>query len=376
MKEFLAVCEPSLHGNELKYVTQAVRDTWISAAGTFVERFEQSFAAYCGLDYGVAVCNGTAALHLALHTLEIGKGDEVIIPAFSMISTAFAVHYTGARPVFVDVNPLSWNIEPAKIEAKITKHTKAILPVHIMGLPCDMDDILELASKYKLYVVEDAAQAHGAEYKGRKVGSFSDISCFSFFANKNLTAGEGGICLTNDKVLSERLRYYKDLCFPLHTARDYRHDDIGFNYRMSNLHAAIGLAQTEKADLYRSMRRSNAALYRKYLSHIDGLSFQNDGLKDKLHVHWVNAVVLDPKRLQIGRDELMRRLQDEAIDTRRLFTGMHRQKSLSFLAEAAEHYPCTDNLTFHGLYLPSASHLAKKEIQRVCHIIAAILGQQ
>ena len=246
MDKFIPVCEPALLGNELKYVTEAVSTGWISSAGKFVTEFESQFAHYCGCKYGVAVCNGTVALHLALVALGVGEGDEVIIPSFTMIATAFAVCYTGAKPVFVDADKDTWNIDVCKIEEKITPRTKVILPVHLFGMMCDMDAINALAAKHHVKVLEDAAESHGAEFRGRRAGSCSDLAAFSFFANKNITTGEGGMVVTNDEDLYNCLRYYKNMCFPLDGPRNYKHEDIGFNYRMSNLHAAIGLAQTER----------------------------------------------------------------------------------------------------------------------------------
>lgn len=369
-QNFLPVCEPALLGNERQYLLEALEGGWISSSGAFIPRFEKSFAAYCGVDFGVSVCNGTAALHLALRSLGIESGHEVILPSFTMIATAFAVCYTGAKPVFVDVDAQSWNLDPMQIKAKITSHTKAIVPVHIMGLPCDMDSIASIAKEHELFIVEDAAEAHGAEYKKRKTGSLSDIACFSFYANKNLTTGEGGMCLTSDPALYERLRYYRNLCFPLSSAREYDHKEIGFNYRMSNLQAAIGLAQVEKADEYRSMRRRNAELYRNYLADLSGLQFQSDDDPEKLHAHWMNAIVLEPKIFKKTRDELMQILKENRIDSRKLFMGMHRQRSLKdFACEPSASYPKTDSLSDHGLYLPSASSLKKEEISRVCETI-------
>ena len=370
---FLPVCEPTLLGNEQKYVLQALQDGWISSSGEFVSKFEKNFASYCGADFGVSVCNGTAALHLALCALGIRSGGEVLIPSFTMIATAFAVCYTGAKPVFVDINSQSWNIDPEQLKTKITPRTKAILPVHIMGLPCDMDIIRTIAREYGLFVIEDAAEAHGAEYKKQKVGSLSDIACFSFYANKNLTTGEGGMCVTSNPELYERLRYYKNLCFPLSSNREYEHNEIGFNYRMSNLHAGIGLAQVEKADEYRSMRRRNAALYRNFLADIPAIRFQSDDDTEKLHAHWMNSLVLDPKISKKNRDELMQTLKENKIDSRKLFTGMHRQKSLKdFGCDCLGSYSKTDYLSENGLYLPSASSLKPEEIKRVCEVVASV----
>ena len=223
---FIPVCEPMLAGNELKYVTEAVSTGWISSSGKYVTEFENQFAEYCGCKYGIAVCNGTIALHLALIGLGIGKGDEVIVPTFTMIASAFAVCYTGAKPVFVDADKDTWNIDVKKIEEKITSKTKAIMPVHIFGKMCDMDAIHALAKKYNLYVLEDAAEAHGASYHGVKAGASSDIAAFSFFANKNITTGEGGMVVTNNKEFYDRARYFKTVCFPLDGPRDYQHEEI------------------------------------------------------------------------------------------------------------------------------------------------------
>ena len=369
MDKFIPVCEPFLNGNELKYVTDAVSTGWISSSGTYVNEFEKKFADYCGCQYGVAVCNGTIALHLALVSLGIGKGDEVIVPTFTMIASAFAVCYTGATPVFVDADKETFNIDVKKIEEKITSRTKAIMPVHIFGKMCDMDAITTLAKKYNLYIIEDAAEAHGAEYKGKKAGSFSDIAAFSFFANKNITTGEGGMVVTNDENIYQRAKYFKNVCFPITGGRNYTHDDIGFNYRMSNVVAAIGLAQVEKADEYRDMRIKNHNLYKKYLSEVDGITFQKDE-ENSLNVNWMNTILLDTKKYGHSKEELIEHLKNNGVDTRLLFTGMHRQKCLlDFGCDCQGDYPVTDNLTQNGFYLPSASNLSEDDIKYICNLI-------
>lgn len=369
MADFIPVCEPLLGGNELKYITEAVQTGWISSSGKYVTQFEEAFASYCGVKYGVAVCNGTVAIHLALSALGVGKGDEVIIPSFTMIATAFAVCYTGAKPVFVDADKDTWNIDVNKIEEKISARTKAIIPVHIFGNPCDMGKICEIAKKYNLYIIEDAAEAHGAEFTGKKIGSFSDIASFSFFANKNLTTGEGGLVVTNSEDYYKKCKYFKNMCFPVDAPRVYSHENIGFNYRMSNLHAAIGLAQTEKADDYRDMRIHNAALYKKYLSDCKGIIFQKDQLNG-LNVHWMNAIVINPAEYGCTKDELVAYLKEQEIDTRLLFVSMCRQKSLKdFGCDCNGEYPVTDWLTENGFYLPSASSLKEERIKNICDII-------
>lgn len=365
----IPVCEPFLNGNEEKYVNDAVKTGWISSSGEYVNRFESAFAKYCDSKYCVAVCNGTVAIHLALKSLGIGVGDEVIIPAFTMIATAFAVCYTGAKPVFVDIDKDTWNIDVTKIEEKITKDTKAIIPVHIFGNPCNMDAILKIAEKNNLYIVEDAAEAHGALYKDKKVGSFSDIASFSFFANKNLTTGEGGVVVMNSEDNYKKARYFKNMCFPIDAPRVYSHDDIGFNYRMSNLHAAIGLAQVEKADEYRDLRIRNNRLYRELLATTPGITFQKDEM-DSLNVCWMNAIVVDPVCYGHSKDELIKFLKENGVDTRLLFKSMHRQKSLlDFGCDCSGSYPITDWLSENGFYLPSASNLSEKNIVYICDLI-------
>jgi len=369
MSDFIPVCEPLLGGNEIKYVTEAVQTGWISSNGKYVTQFEEAFAKYCGVKYAVAVCNGTVAIHLALTALGIGKGDEVIIPSFTMIATAFAVCYTGAKPVFVDADKDTWNIDVTKIEEKITLHTKAIIPVHIFGNPCNMDAICEIAKKYKLFIVEDAAESHGAEFRGKKTGSFSDIASFSFFANKNLTTGEGGMVIMDCEEKYTKCKYFKNMCFPVDGPRIYSHNDIGFNYRMSNLHAAVGLAQVEKADAYRTMRINNALLYKKYLSDCKGIIFQKDQ-ENGLNVHWMNTIVINPAKYGHTKDELIAHLKENGIDTRFLFVGMNKQKSLKdFGCDCSGDYPVTDWLTENGFYLPSASSLTEEQIKHICEAI-------
>lgn len=367
---FIPVCEPMLAGNELKYVTEAVSTGWISSSGKYVTEFEKQFAEYCGCKYGIAVCNGTIALHLALIGLGIGKGDEVIVPTFTMIASAFAVCYTGAKPVFVDADKDTWNIDVKKIEEKITSKTKAIMPVHIFGKMCDMDAIHALAKKYNLYVLEDAAEAHGASYHGVKAGASSDIAAFSFFANKNITTGEGGMVVTNNKEFYDRARYFKNVCFPLDGPRNYQHEDIGYNYRMSNVVAAIGLAQVEKADDYKEMRIRNHQLYKKYLSGVPGILFQSEPYKDCVDVCWMNTIVINSEEYGHTKDELIAYLKENEIDTRLLFTGMHKQKALQdFGCDCSGEYSVCEWLTENGFYLPSASSLTEEQIKKICDVI-------
>lgn len=370
----IPVCTPFLNGNENKYVADAMETGWISSAGHYVKDFEEQFAKYCDCNYGVAVCNGTVALHLALTALGIKAGDEVILPDFTMIASAFAICYTGAKPVFVDADKDTWNIDVNKIEEKITPRTKAIMPVHIFGNPCNMDEITKIAKKHNLFIIEDAAEAHGATWNGRKVGSFSDIASFSFFANKNLTTGEGGMVVMRDEKYYDKCRYFKNMCFPLDAPRIYEHNDIGFNYRMSNLHAAIGLAQVEKADEYKQMRIKNHELYKKLLADVDGVIFQREE-QGAINVGWMNTILLNPTVYGHSKEELIAHLKENGVDTRLLFTGLHRQKSLlNFGCDCGGEYPVTDNLTQNGFYLPSASNLSEDDIIYVCDLIKKFRG--
>nr|NIP32053.1 aminotransferase DegT [Candidatus Dadabacteria bacterium]NIQ16924.1 aminotransferase DegT [Candidatus Dadabacteria bacterium] len=258
-----------------------------------------------------------------------------------------------------------------KVERKRgNKKLKAIMPVHIYGHPCDMDSILAIAKQHELFVIEDAAEVHGAEYNENKVGSFGDINAFSFYANKNMTAGEGGMVVTDRKDLYDKARYYKNLCFPLDSPRTFLHKEIGFNYRMSNLHAAVGLAQIEKADEYRGMRISNARLYQKLLADVPGLTFQGE-TQGVLNVYWMNAVLIDSNKYGRTRDELSVYLKSEGIDTRNFFQGMHRQPSLQkYGCDSSGEYPVSEQLADHGLYLPSASNLPEEDIHMICETIA------
>ncbi|MBP7554219.1 MAG: DegT/DnrJ/EryC1/StrS family aminotransferase [Spirochaetes bacterium] len=369
MNKFIPVCEPYLNGNEKEYVLEALQSGWISSSGKYIKLFEEKFAEYCGAKYAVCAVNGTTAIHLALASMGIGKDDEVIIPEFTMIASAFAVCYTGAKPVFVDADKKTWNIDTKLIETKITKKTKAIMTVSIFGNPCDYDKINQIAKKYNLLVIEDAAESVGAEYKGIKTGNLANITAFSFFANKNLTTGEGGMITTNSEEFYNKARYYKNLCFPLDGNRNYIHNDVGFNYRMSNLHAAIGLAQVEKADYYKDLRIKNGSLYKKYLSDIGGIILQEKTI-DSINVYWMNGLVVDPQKYGATKDELIAHLKSNNIDTRLFFNGMSKQPSLQkYGCDCSGDYPVTENLSKNGFYLPSASNLTEEKIKYICNCI-------
>jgi perosamine synthetase len=371
----IPVCEPFLAGNEKKYVNEALDTNWISSRGKFVDQFERRFADFCGVKYAVTVSNGTNAIHLGLKALDIQSGDEVIIPDFTMICSALPICYLGARPVFVDSEPETWNIDPARIEEKITEKTRAIMVVHIYGHPCDMKPIWKIAEKYGLKIIEDAAEAHGAEYFSKKSGDLGDIAAFSFFSNKVITTGEGGMIVTNDEELYNRSRYYKDLCFPLTGERTYYHEDIGYQYRLSNIQAAIGVAQVEKINDYIERRREINSLYQEYLKDIDGITFQPEKNSNK-NIYWVNAAIIDEKVLGVNRDALMKKLAEVGIQTRKFFWPMHKQPALrKYGCDDSETYPVANWLSENGFYFPSSTGLKQKQIEYICeNVIKLIKG--
>lgn len=367
--DHIPVCEPWLDGNELAYATDALRSGWISSSGEYLGRFERGFAAYCGARHGVAATSGTAALHLALAACGIGSGDEVIVPAFTMIATAFAVCYTGALPVFVDAEPATWTMDVEKVEAKLTVRTKAIVAVHVYGHPTDMDPLRELAAWRGIRVIEDAAEAHGSLYKGRRCGSLADIAAFSFYANKIITTGEGGMVVTSDDALADAARRKRNLGFPTSGPRTYRHLEIGFNYRMSNVQAAIGLAQLEKIDQYVEARRANAARYDALLAGVNAITRPIERPWAR-NTYWMYGILVQDGA-PIERDELLRCLAIDGIETRPFFVPMHLQPALrEYGADCSGDYPVAAQLAERGLCLPSGSNLSPAQLERVCERVA------
>ena len=350
LRLMIPVSEPLLGERELEYIRECVKTGWISSAGRFIEEFEQKWAAYCGVKYGIVVSSGTAALQVAVGCLELKPGNEVIIPAFTIISCALAVIYSRGKPVLVDVNPKTWTIDVSKIEEKITERTRAIMPVHIYGHPCDMEPVWELAKKYSLKVIEDAAEAHGAEYKGKKCGGLGDISCFSFYANKIITTGEGGMVLTNNEEYAERARSLRNLCF--RKDRRFYHTELGYNFRLTNIQAAIGLAQLERIDELVEKKRWIGHSYNKRLKDVTGLILPVEEPWAK-NVYWMYGVVLGESR-NMDAKEFAKRLRERGVDTRPFFLGMHQQPILQEMGLFKdEHYPVADRIARQGLYLPS-----------------------
>ncbi len=362
----IQVCTPLLGKNEKKYVLNCLSENYISSGGKYIRMFEEGFSRYCNCQYGIATTNGTTALHLGLVTLGIRPGDEVIMPTFTIASTAFAAIYCGAKPVFVDSEKDTWNIDADQIERKITSKTKVIMPVHIYGSPCQMTKITAIARKHHLKVIEDAAEAHGAEYFGHKVGGMSDLGCFSFYGNKIITCGEGGMVVTNNKKIAARCKLLKNLAF-LEKKR-YWHKEVGFNYRMTNIQAALGLAQLENIEELIEKRRKNAHLYNSLLCNVKGLTLpvETNGTRN---VYWMYSLVVE-KEFGMSRDELMNQLRKKDVETRAFFWPMHQQPILKKMGLASkERYPVADAIARKGLYLPSSSGLTRSQIE---YIVAAI----
>ena len=365
----IPVNKPHISKNAVKYVTECVKTGWISSSGSYIKTFEENFAKFIGVKHAITTTSGTAALHLALLALGIKKGDEVILPSHTMIASAAAVVYTGATPVLVDVERDTWNMNVKQIESKITKRTKAIMPVHIYGLPVDMDGILKLAKKYKLYVVEDAAESLGAKYHGKITGSLGTIGCFSFYANKIVTTGEGGMVTTNSDKLAKRLRILKDLAHS--TKRRFLHNEIGYNYRMTNMQAALGVAQLEEVKKYIEKKEWMASIYKQRLSKIEGISLPVQNIKTT-NVYWMYGILVE-NNFGITRDELMKKLLEKGIETRTFFIPMHRQPALKKLGlYKGERYPVSDEIGRKGLYLPSGLAITKEEIDTICKTIETI----
>lgn len=364
-RSIIPVCEPTLGGNEMKYVQRAIETNWISSAGSFIPEFEHRFAEFCGAKYGISCNNGTVALHLALATLGLEAGDEVILPAFTMIATINAVTYCGATPVLVDSEPDYWQMDIDQVAAKINPHTKAIIPVHTYGHPVDMDPLLELAGQHGIVVLEDAAESHGAEYKGRRTGGLGRAGVFSFYGNKIITTGEGGMITTNDEKLARLAWNLRDHAFS--HERHFWHKYVGFNYRMTNLQAAVGLAQVEQLDTFVSARRRNAALYSERLAGIPGITTPPEASWAR-NVYWMYGILVDAAAYGMNRDQLRQVLAENGVETRTFFIPMHCQP-IYWQQFKGQRYPVAESLCRDGFYLPSASSLTLAEIEYVTDVI-------
>jgi perosamine synthetase len=368
----IPVCEPTLLGNEKKYVLDCLETNWISSIGDYISKFEKMFAKFCGVNYGIACNNGTTALHLMIEAMNIGKGDEVIIPTFTMIATANAVIYSGAKPILIDSESETWNIDPKKIEEKITDKTKAIMVMHTYGHPCDMEAIQEIADKYNISIIEDGAEAPGAEYKNKCVGSLGKAAAFSFYANKIITTGEGGMVVTNNKDIAEKARLLRNHAF---SKPRFLHKEFGFNYRMTNIQAAIGVAQMEYANELVEARIKNAKLYNNLLKDVGGITLppKKEWVKN---VYWMYGILIG-KEFGVAVPEIRDALLKRGIDTRTFFIPMHKQpvylnnKKLNF-PDCSGLYPVADMLSEKGFYLPSSSSLKKDQIKQICEILISL----
>jgi perosamine synthetase len=367
----IPVNEPHIPEHAKEYVVDCIRTGWISSAGQYIEKFESAYAAYFNVSHAITVTNGTAALHVALLGLGIGAGDEVILPDLTIISCPLAVHYTGAKPVLCDVDLITGSIDPTKIERTITKKTKAIMVVHLYGHPADMDPILDIAKKHNLFIVEDAAEAHGALYKGKKVGGLGDVGCFSFYGNKIVTTGEGGMVVTNSDAIAQKVRLLKDLAHV--PGKRFTHEMVGYNYRMTNMQAALGLAGVEEIEWAIEKKRHMAKMYHEGLQTLKSLVLPQEKPYAR-SVFWMYALCM-AKNAEMTRDEFCTRLKEEGVDTRDFFVPIHRQPVFtSMKLFAGETYPVSDDLSTRGFYIPSGLALTDEQQKQVIQTIRGILS--
>lgn len=363
----IAVALPVFNGNEKKYINECIDTGWISSVGKFVTMFEEKFAEYCGVKYALTCANGTVSLHLALLALGIGEGDEVVVPTLTYIATANVVKYCSATPVFVDCDEKTWNMDVKKIEEKITPRTKAIMPTHLYGNPSNMDEIRKLADKYNLFVVEDAAEAHGAIYNGKKVGSLGDIGSFSFFGNKIITSGEGGMVTTNDYNLYEKMKILRSQ--GMDSSKRYWHSVIGFNYRMTNLQAAVGLAQLENIDWHINNRDRVMKLYKEKMKNLETyIEFQKEE-ENSESVNWMTSVLLKGEVCK-HRDFIMERLSQLGIETRPLFYPMHIMPPYY---ETNSNYSVSEDIAARGINLPSHALISEDDVNYIVESIQDII---
>lgn len=370
---FIPVNEPLLNGNEKKYLCECIDTGWISSEGPFVKEFEQKMSATVNRKYGVAVINGTAALEVAVRALGIREGDEVIMPSFTIISCAMAVTNLGAIPVLVDSDRKTWNMKVDEIESKITSKTKAVMIVHIYGLPVEMDKILELARKYDLKVIEDAAEMHGQTYKGRPCGSFGDISTFSFYPNKHITTGEGGMIVTDNEELAERCKSLRNLCFRKDVR--YVHDELSDNYRFTNLQAAVGLAQLERLKEFIIKKRNMGKYYTEKFQDVKGLQLPVARTDYADNIYWVYGMVLD-ESIEVDNRQMQKLLLEEGIGTRTFFWCMHEQPvyhNMGLFNE--EEYPNAEYLARKGFYIPSGLALTEEQMDRVVAAVIKVMDK-
>jgi perosamine synthetase len=372
MGDFIPVNTPLLGGNEKRYLVECVETGWISSEGPFIERLEKGLADRVGRKHGIAVANGSVALDVAIAALGLGPGDEVIMPTFTIISCAAAIVRAGAKPVLVDNDPVTWNMDVSQIASKITSRTAAIMVVHIFGLPVDMDPVLELAAKHNLAIIEDAAEAIGQNFREKACGGMGTISTFSFYANKHVTTGEGGMVLTDDPGLAERCRRFRNLCFI--PPRRFVHEELGWNFRMSNVQAAIGVAQLERLDEHTTIKQRMGERYTRLLSGLNQIQLPLAQAAYARNVYWVYGLVLG-EAVQFDAEEAMRRLSALEVGTRPFFWCMHEQPVLKKMGLfEGERYPVSENLARRGFYLPSGLGLNDAQIDRAAAKLREVLA--
>lgn len=369
----ILVNEPLLNGNEKKYLNECIDTGWISSEGPFIKKFEEGMAKYVGRKYAVAVTNGTAALEMAVVALGIGKDDEVIMPSFTIISCAQAVVKAGAKPVLVDSEYDSFNMNVEEIQSKITPKTKAIMVVHTYGLPVDMDPVLKIAKEYNLKIIEDAAEVHGQTYNGQMCGSFGDISVFSFYANKHITTGEGGMVLMDDEHIFERCKSLRNLCFSPDLSKRFIHEEIGWNLRMTNIQAAIGLAQLERIDEFIAKKRWIGRMYQELLADIGAINLPLESKPFADNIYWVFAITLKDDSPKTAK-EVMNELASKGIGTRPFFYPMNKQPVFNKMGLfLGEEYPNTSKLYENGFYIPSGLALTEEQIHKVSEVLHEVL---
>jgi perosamine synthetase len=370
MKRFIPVNKPLLNGNEQKYLNQCIKSGWISSEGPFVKKFESKFSKKMGRKYGIAVTNGTAALDAAIEAIGIKKGDEVILPTFTIISCVLQIIRNGGIPVLVDADPHTWNMNINQVEKKITSFTKAIMVVHIYGLPVDMDPIEKICKKYKLKLIEDSAELIGQKYNKKPCGSFGDISTVSFYPNKHVTTGEGGMILTNNYRLAEKCRKLRNLCFQ--EKKRFIHKELGWNLRMTNIQAALGLAQLERLDKFIKKKREIGKLYNNLLSDIPNLQLPVKKTKYADNIYWVYGVIIKNKAKLDGK-RMIKLLSKYGISCRPFFYPMHKQPILRKLGLfKKEKHPVSEKISKYGFYLPSGLGLKSYQIRYISDILHKI----
>lgn len=376
----IPVNEPLLNGNEKKYLDECIDTSWISSEGPFVKKFEEGMAKAAGRRHGIAVCNGTVALEAAVAALELGPGDEVIMPTFTIISCAAAIIRRGCVPVLVDSDPATWNMDVKLLEARVKNEVevkrntrlKAIMVVHIYGLPVDMEPVLALAGEYGLKIIEDAAQMHGQTCGGRPCGSFGDISTFSFYPNKHVTTGEGGMLLTDDDRLAERCRSLRNLCFQ--PKKRFVHEELGYNFRMTNLQAALGLAQVERLEEFVGRKRSMGKRYTELLASVPGLELPLERTRYADNIYWVYGMVLK-NNVPFDAEEAMRRLADRKIGTRPFFWPMHEQPVFFKMGLfKGERHPVAERLARRGFYIPSGMALTGDQMAKAADAVKEMMN--